>query len=238
MINGVSTVQLSTPDTPEHPRSPRFPSVGFFMRHIARSSGPGLPLNPVPPDPVSPPVPIVYHLTAYGVPFMARTLGIHWIATTFGTWLHGDVRGSWRHGKLIGTDPFLESAIHHRMRDDAVVLDESERQRVENAFAKVIREINHRAYAATIQATHVHIVFSPLRLDVLKVIAKLKYRAVLDARRNMRRDDIPATLWTEGQFPVFIFDIDHLQNAIEYVRRHNTRAALPADPYAWITPIQ
>lgn len=45
---------------------------------------------------------------------------------------------------------------------------------------------------------------------------------------------------TAGRFPVFIFDTEHLHNAIHDVRRHNQRAPgrrrLPANPYPWITP--
>jgi hypothetical protein len=167
---------------------------------------------------------------------VGRTLGIHWIATTHGTWLHGDVRGSWRQGRLIGPDPFLHDAIEKRMREDAVVLDDVEQMLVAAAVGEVIGEDRHRVYAATIQTTHVHLVFAPLASDVGEVIAKLKYRAaraVLKLRRNMCKP-VPRSLWTTGQFPVFIFDTGHLGNAIQYVRRHNTRAGRAADPYEWI----
>jgi len=170
---------------------------------------------------------------------MGRTLGIHWIVTTHGTWLHGDVRGSWRGGRLIGADPFMENAVRRRMRDDAVMLDAVEMLQVVSAFGQVVREDRHRVYAATVQSTHAHVVFGPLHDDVSHVIAKMKYRAarsVLNVRRAMRRP-APRSLWTTGQFPVFIFDSDHLHNAIEYVRRHNTRAGRLGDPYEWIEPL-
>ena len=171
---------------------------------------------------------------------MGRTLGVHWIATTHGTWLHGDVRGSWRGGRLIGPDPFTEDAIRERMTHDAVALDAVERMTVAASFGGAAREGRHRAYAATVQPTHVHVVFGPLGVDVSELIATLKYRAaceVLHARRTMRREDVPRSLWTKGQFPVFIYDDDHLRNAIEYVRRHNTRIGRAADPYEWIDPL-
>jgi hypothetical protein len=61
---------------------------------------------------------------------------------------------------------------------------------------------------------------------------------VVSARTRYHRrhihGDVPRSLWTEGQFPVFIFDAEHLRNAIDYVRRHNTQAGRPADPYDWI----
>lgn len=170
---------------------------------------------------------------------MSRTLGIHWIATTHGTWLHGDPRGSWLNGKLIGPDPFLEEAVVARMTADAVVLSDVEQQLVAAMFGGVVMEKTLRVLAAAVHATHVHIVFAPLAVDIDEVIAALKYRsacAVLKVRRNMRRD-VGDALWTEGKFPVFIFDDEHLANAIEYVRKHNRRVGRPDDPYPWIQPL-
>jgi hypothetical protein len=167
---------------------------------------------------------------------MGRTHGIHWIATTHGTWLHGDPRGSWRNGKLIGPDPFLEEVIRDRMHANAVVLSKAEVAIVANALGEALSTKPWPVLAATIQPTHTHVVFAPFITPVDDVIATLKYRsacAVFEARRA-KGQPTPASLWTEGKFPVFIYDEQHLQNAIAYVRRHNTRIGLPADPYAWI----
>ena len=169
---------------------------------------------------------------------MGTTLGIHWIATTHGTWLHGDVRGSWFKGRLVGPDPFLEQAIRTRMADDAVVLSPGEVAAVADRIGAVVREQRYRVYAATVHPTHLHVVFAPLPEDVKRTIARLKKRTadvVLSARR--RNGDDRRHLWTQRQFPVFIFDDDHLRNAIEYVRRHNVRVGLPPDPYPWIDPM-
>lgn len=171
---------------------------------------------------------------------MGNTVGIHWIETTHGTWLHGDPRGSWRDGKLIGPDPFLEEAIQSRLTADAVVLSEVERVQVAATFGQAVSEHGWTVYAATVHPTHVHVVFAPLRDSIKRVIATLKYRsavAVLRVRRNMHRP-VGRSLWTEGQFPAFIFSDAHLRNAIEYVRRHNRRIGRPDDPYPWITPYE
>lgn len=169
---------------------------------------------------------------------MGRTLAIHWIATTHGTWVHGDVRGSWANGRLTGPDPFLEDAIRARMTHDAVVLSSAEVAVVAGDMGHTIAEQRHRVYAATFHPTHLHIVFAPLPEDVHTTIARLKKRSadLILAVRRRRGDDRPH-LWTQGQFPVFIFDEDHLHNAIAYVRRHNTRVGLRADPYDWVDPL-
>jgi hypothetical protein len=169
---------------------------------------------------------------------MGNTLAIHWAATTYGTWLHGDPRGSWRNGQLIGPDPFLESECRARLTAEAVKLDDEERGIVAVEFGNVVRERSHTILAATIQITHVHIVFAPLRENLDNVIARLKRRSAMGvlARRRAESVSVPRSLWTAGKFPVFIFDDRHLCNAIEYVRAHNRRYGLPDDPYDWITP--
>jgi hypothetical protein len=210
---------------------------------------------------------------------MDNTLAIHWAATTHGTWLHGDPRGSWKGGRLIGPDPYLEAEARARMRSDAVVLDATERAIIADVFGAVVREQRHRVFAAAILATHVHLVFAPLRESIDLAVARLKRRsaaAVLARRRELRGAPDPArmaglysrpilgrktnsrpilgrktnsrpilgrsstaprSLWTAGKFPVFIFDELHLANAIEYVRDHNRRIGLPADPFKWIEPL-
>ncbi len=169
---------------------------------------------------------------------MPNTLGIHWIATTHGSWLHGDVRGSWRDGRLIGPDPFLHDAIRKRMTHDTVVLSQAEVVCIASSMGQTIQEQGHRVYAATFHHTHLHIVFAPLPEDIGTTIARLKKRSadlILRVRRN--RGDDRRHVWTKGRFPVFIFDEGHMHNAIEYVRRHNTRAGLQPDPYDWIHPL-
>jgi hypothetical protein len=198
---------------------------------------------------------------------MGNTLGVHWAATTHGTWLHGDPRGSWRNGRLIGPDPYLEAESRARMNGDAVLLDAPERGIVAEQFGQIVREQRHRELAATVQATHVHLVLAPLRENIDTVIARFKRRsaaAVLARRRELcnpakmaglfcqpaetaglnsrailarRSIAVPRSLWTAGKFPVYIFDEQHLINAIEYVRDHNRRIGLPADPFDWIEPL-
>jgi hypothetical protein len=171
---------------------------------------------------------------------MGRTLGIHWAATTFGTWLHGDPRGSWFEGRLIGPDSYLEAAARASMSSDAVILSATEQLLVANALGEIVIAQKHRVYAASVQATHIHLVFAPLRENITPAIARLKRRSameVLARRRDLGLSPVPRTLWTAGKFPRFIFDESHLANAIEYVRDHNRRLGLPPDPYDWIEPL-
>jgi REP element-mobilizing transposase RayT len=181
---------------------------------------------------------------------MGRTLAIHWAPTTHGTWLHGDSRGSWRDGQLIGPDPYLLAEARARMIKGAVILTPQERQLVGHTFGFTVRQQNHRVLAATIQATHCHLILAPLKEHIDKVVARLKYRsasAVLGRRREnpTRRVKNPTgtvglsrSLWTGGKFITFIYSHAHLRNAVKYVHLHNERDGLPADPYDWITPYE
>jgi REP element-mobilizing transposase RayT len=174
------------------------------------------------------------HCMDYEIP--KEALAIHWIATTFGTWLHGDPRGSWINGRLCGPDPFLHEAVERRMRADSVVLSNEEMSVVADVIGQAIEENGWIAYAATIHPTHVHMAFAPPKRQLKSVIATFKYRtsrAVWAGRRSAGRT-VDRSLWTEGQFPVFIFDDYHLENAVEYVREHNRRVGRDSDPYPWL----
>jgi REP element-mobilizing transposase RayT len=176
---------------------------------------------------------------------MGRTLAIHWAPTTHGTWLHGDSRGSWRDGELIGPDPYLLAEARARMTKGAVILTPAERELVAEMFGFTVRQQNHRVLAATVQATHCHLILAPLKENIDNVVARLKYRsasAVLQRRRENPTGTVgpcvPRSLWTGGKFITFIYSHAHLRNAVGYVRRHNEREGLPADPYDWISPYE
>ena len=131
------------------------------------------------------------------------------------------------------------------MNRQATRLDAVERQSVAAAFGEALREHRQRAFAATVQATHVHVVLAPLREDIRKVIARLKRRSTMALRTDSSAILAGAsatgqdgrTIWTAGRFYEFVFDERHLANLIEYVRDHNRRSGLLADPFDWIEPL-
>jgi REP element-mobilizing transposase RayT len=167
---------------------------------------------------------------------MSNTRGLHWIVTTHGTWMHGDPRGSWYEGRLIGPDPFLQQARVAKLAADAVVLDEAEQSLVAQALGDVIVDQGVLIHAATIHATHAHLVIAPLHTAVDTFIATLKYRSARRVNQHRRTAGIATSrsVWTEGRFVRYLFDDEHLHNAIEYVREHNRRVGRPDDPYPWV----
>jgi len=109
---------------------------------------------------------------------------------------------------------------------------------VAEAFGHTACRFGYAVYAAAIQATHTHVVLGPLIDPIATVVARFKRpsaAAVLGARR-CRGVETPKSLWTRSRFVRFLFDEDHVRHAVQYVREHNQRAGLPADPYRWVTP--
>jgi REP element-mobilizing transposase RayT len=170
---------------------------------------------------------------------MGTTVGIHWIATTHGSWLHGDPRGSWRDGVLIGPDPLLHDRSLQSMTHGAVILNDAEIGLVAEAFGDVVRERRLIAYAATVQRTHAHLVLAPTALDVKTIVAQLKRRSASRVLGERRRRGVPTprSLWTAGPFVRFLFDREHLVNAVDYARRHDTGSDGWVEPYDWVTSL-
>ena len=171
---------------------------------------------------------------------MSGSLAIHWTVTTHGSWLHGDPRGSWKDGRLIGPDPLLHQASADGMADGAERLSNIEIELVAEAFGKVCTKGNHRVLAATVRSIHAHVVFAPLKIPIEKVVGWMKRQgaAVVFNYQRTNGQPTPRHLWTDRRFVVFIDDQWHLFNTIEYVRRHNLNAELPADPFPWICPLE
>jgi hypothetical protein len=119
---------------------------------------------------------------------MGEILAIHWSPTTHGTWLHGDARGSWRNGQLIGADPFLEAETRARLRSDAVILSDAERVLIAEVFGATLLEKGHHVLAATVQATHCHLIFAPFAEEIKNVVARLKYRSACAVLKRRRED--------------------------------------------------
>ena len=153
---------------------------------------------------------------------MSQLLGIHWIATTHGTWLHGDPRGSWRQGKLIGPDPFLETAIRRRMTKDAVVLSHEECERVTETIRTICEQQGHEILTVAVEPTHTHVLLAPAAESMTNVVARLKRQATMVVRRERekRACSLPQGLWSRGRFVVYIDDPQHLDNTTAYIERH------------------
>src|SRR5207253_6365078 len=88
------------------------------------------------------------------------------------------------------------------------------------------------AWAAAVEANHVHLLVGPVEEDLERFVGRVKGRtssAVGALPRNPDRKRV----WTKGYWKVFLFDDIGLRAVKEYIDAHNVRRGLPADPYPW-----
>ena len=84
-----------------------------------------------------------------------------------------------------------------------------------------------------IEPTHMHLLipYSGRDIDVtMKWIAGQTIKSVHRATQQAR------PVWSKGKWRSFVFDVPYCANIGAYIRRHNERRGLPADPYGLITP--
>ncbi|MCH8316282.1 MAG: transposase [Planctomycetes bacterium] len=181
---------------------------------------------------------------------MPRTCAIHVVWTTYGTWLPGDARGHWSplldfYGRLKRAGHQLNLADPETHRHARSIMKEPAKTLCENDSQIVAGEIGRQLspgmpgamwniHAATIEPTHVHLLFGRLRNDIGTVVGRLKSRTssvLLHQPENGGRSRI----WTAGYWKVFIFDESVIPIVIQYIQEHNLRRGKPAAPFDWIT---
>ena len=181
---------------------------------------------------------------------MPRTCAIHVVWTTYGTWLPGDARGHWSplldfYGRLKRAGHQLNLADPETHRHARSIMKEPAKRLTGNDSQVVAGEIGRqlspgmpgamwKIHAATIEPTHVHLLFGRLRDDIGTVVGRLKSRTssvLLKQTTNVGRSRI----WTAGYWKVFIFDESVIPIVIQYIQEHNLRRRQPAAPFDWIT---
>lgn len=193
-----------------------------------------------------------------------RTLAIHVIWTTYMTWLPGDPRGHWSAlfdiygrlhqcgGRLNPPDHVTRSRARQLAKGKPVRLPPEEQDIVANTIGASTGYIapgmpwakyrhvkpvpDLRITAAAIEPTHIHLLLAPLATPIGSVVGRLKSatsRAILNHRT------VPVAtrrLWTAGYWKVFLFDAAAVKAVATYIREHNGRRNIPADPFPWLGP--
>ena len=186
------------------------------------------------------------------------TLATHLVWTAYMTWPPGDPRGHWsplfdlygqitaQGGRLQLPDTTTRRVAAEKAREPAKILDASETTVVAAALGALVRpplaprtpdqEAMPACYAAAIEATHVHLLVGPVQEELSRCVGRMKgtsSSAVLALRPNQGRHRV----WTGGYWKVFLFDMATVQAVKRYIDEHNVRRGLPAEPFAWITPL-
>jgi hypothetical protein len=133
--------------------------------------------------------------------------------TSYGTWLPGELRGYVRNGELLPGDPKLLQLSKQNLKGTPVYFTAAERLRLFTALKAACDEFNYRLSDVAIESWHLHwILFHGD--DAIKVVVgrlKTRMRQALDRGR----------IWTEGFCGEPLFDGLAIEQAQEYIARHN-----------------
>lgn len=140
---------------------------------------------------------------------------------TYGTWLPGDERGwvEYRHGWQLPS-PVRKLEAEARMSEDACVLDDEQRDLVEQTIKEHCRIRGWALHAVNCRTNHLHVVVSA---DLHPNTVRKQFKAwctrrlkELDRRRNRR--EVRVNWWAERGSRRYINDEESLEAAITYVR--------------------
>lgn len=177
-------------------------------------------------------------------PPMALPLGYHIVKSCYGLWLPGDDRGSWSdawdekigyfepHTLHIG-DPVRNRMAQERMKHAPVQLTESMIETIARAIGNCVEKSDGglTIAAATIQQTHMHLLIPYSGRDIENTS---KWIADLSTKAVHRETDHDGPVWSKGKWRSFVYQTSYWRHAGEYIRQHNVRAGLAADPYMFI----
>jgi REP element-mobilizing transposase RayT len=131
--------------------------------------------------------------------------------TTYGTWLSGDARGWARFGSSDFQAPniILQERMRARMKGDPVVLNDNQRQIVDEVIRRHCDIRRWTLHALNIRSNHVHIV-------VAAGIAPEEVLSQLKAWASRRLGKPGHQWWTEHGSTRWINYPEHLEAAIQY----------------------
>jgi REP element-mobilizing transposase RayT len=189
--------------------------------------------------------------------------GFHIIFSAYGFWLPNDPRRSWsdwvrrwellRFGKAtkVTTRQSAASVEHdHDLRMSAklalmypaVRFTGPQARAIGIGFRTAVEESDYLIYACSILPEHVHLVFGPHQRTVQRIVGHLKARGTqqlsrdgLHPLRNFREKDgtIPSP-WGRNCWKVFLYDEQHLRNAIAYVEGNPQQEGKPRQRWSCV----
>jgi REP element-mobilizing transposase RayT len=87
--------------------------------------------------------------------------------------------------------------------------------------------------AAAIEPTHMHLLITYTARDIDNTAKWISQKTTKAVHQST---PFNGPVWCEGKWLGFVFDSDHWANLRQYIKRHNLRHGLPAQPWPWITP--
>ncbi len=175
---------------------------------------------------------------------MVQTIGYHVVQSGYGQWLLGDERGSWSQAwdeqigyiephTLHAGDPVRKRMAQERMNHPAVQFRDAMLEAIEDAICRCVATSNGglSIAAATIEATHMHLLIPYSGRDIHKTVKWLADQTTKAVHRNTAH---AGPVWCNGKWCSFVFDESQWRNTISYIERHHTTVCRSARPYAFI----
>lgn len=173
---------------------------------------------------------------------MPRTLGYHYVKSGYGLWLPGDARGSWSEAwdekigfvdphKLNPGDPVRYRMAQERMKYKPVQLDANMINAVVDAIDRCASSSPWQIEAASIEATHTHLLITYSGLDIKRTI---KWLAQQTTKAVHLQTDHVGPVWCQGYWCSYVFDTDYWNNLVGYIQNHNLRRNECAQPYSFL----
>lgn len=133
--------------------------------------------------------------------------------TSHGTWLPGEMRGYVRKGQILPGDSRLLELSRKLLKTQPVYFSSDERQRLFTALLATCAEFQYKLSDVTIEPWHLHWIMYHGDDPIEKVMGRLKTRM----RQALKRGKI----WTEGYCAEPLFDDRAIEQAQEYIARHD-----------------
>jgi REP element-mobilizing transposase RayT len=176
---------------------------------------------------------------------MPRTHGYHIVISGYGLWLPGDERGHWSDDwdeqlgyiephMLHEGDPVRKRMASERQSHPRVVLDELMTANVLATIDACCKDSDWRIAAASIEATHSHLLLTYTERDIDTTIKWLKDQITKAIHKNTSH---AGPVWCKGRWRVFLFDPLVWRNTRRYIEAHNERRGVGPRPYSFVNDI-
>jgi REP element-mobilizing transposase RayT len=194
-----------------------------------------------------------------------RILAAHIIFTAYGFWLPNDPRGSWsefvaswellKYGKATKVD--TRDSVAHVKHDSnkrraakkslkyaPVLFNGLQARAVASGFSRAAHESGYTVHACSVLPDHVHLVIGNNNRSFEQITAHLKARASQQLRAEglhpfidhpLANGSLPS-VWAEGLWKVYCYDVDHVGNAIRYVEKNPLRENKRQQHWSFVRP--
>ena len=182
-------------------------------------------------------------------------IAYHLIWTAYGHWLANDPRGS---GSTVVLNELLAALgeIHYgrkRVQPPRQVVrdfyqeaqkllsyallkfDQSDIERIGNAFAEIIGERKYTCYACAIMPDHVHILIRKHRDLGEEMFEQLQDRS-RDRYCEIGTCNSSHPIWTDGGWKRYLFTPDEVRGVIRYIENNPLEIGWPRQEWAFVKP--